>query len=104
MKLQRFIILNIFLIVSYTSTLGQFLDITTAKNITYSAGDDLFPRWSADGSSIIRYGMDKQVEQQWNGTIGGQFQLNKRWMFRSEAGLIGNRKSFLVSINYRFLL
>ncbi|MDN3644154.1 hypothetical protein QWY87_15680 [Lutimonas halocynthiae] len=59
---------------------------------------------AADGSTIIRYGMDKQVEQQWNGTIGGQFQLNKRWMFRSEAGLIGNRKSFLVSINYRFLL
>ena len=59
---------------------------------------------AADGESIIRYGMDKQVQEKWNGTIGGQFQLNKRWMFRSEAGLIGNRKSFLVSINYRFLL
>ena len=59
---------------------------------------------AADGSTIIRYGMDKQVQQPWNGTIGGQFQLNKRWMFRSEAGLIGNRKSFLVSVNYRFLL
>jgi len=59
---------------------------------------------AADGESIIRYGMDKQVMEKWNGTIGGQFQLNKRWMFRSEAGLIGNRKSFLVSVNYRFLL
>ena len=59
---------------------------------------------AADGSSIIRYGMDKQVQERWNGTIGGQYQLNKRWMLRSEAGFIGNRKSFLVSINYRFLL
>jgi len=59
---------------------------------------------AADGDSIIRYAMDKQVEQQWNGTIGGQYQFNKRWMLRTEAGLIGNRKSFLVSINYRFLL
>ena len=58
----------------------------------------------ADGNSIIRYGMDKQVKEKWNGTVGGQYQLNKRWMFRSEAGLIGNRKSFLISVNYRFLL
>lgn len=59
---------------------------------------------AADGDTIIRYGMDKQVQERWNGTIGGQFQLNKRWMFRSEAGLIGNRKSILFSVNYRFLL
>ena len=58
----------------------------------------------ADGESIIRYGMDKQVEQQWNGTIGAQFQLNKRWMLRSEVGFMGNRKSILASLNYRFLL
>lgn len=58
----------------------------------------------ADGNSIIRYGMDKQVKERWNGTFGAQYQINKRWMFRSEAGLIGNRKSFLISVNYRFLL
>jgi len=59
---------------------------------------------NADGESIVRYGMDKQVKEKWNGTLGVQYQLNKRWMFRSEAGLIGNRKSFLVSLNYRFLM
>ena len=59
---------------------------------------------AADGSAIIRYGMDKQVKQKWNGTFGFQFQLNKHWMLRSEAGLIGNRKSFMLSINYRFLI
>jgi len=59
---------------------------------------------NADGESIIRYGMDKQVQQKWNGTLGIQYQLNKRWMLRSEVGFIGNRKSILASLNYRFLL
>lgn len=59
---------------------------------------------SADGESIVKYGMDKQVKQKWNGLIGLQYQLNKNWMIRSEAGLIGDRKSVLFSLNYRFLL
>ena len=58
----------------------------------------------ADGSAIIRYAMDKQVKEEWNGVIGAQYQMNKRWMLRSEAGIIGDRKSFLLSLNYRFLL
>lgn len=57
---------------------------------------------NADGSSEIRYAMDKQVKQMWNGIIGAQFQYNKRWMFRTEAGIIGDRKSILASLNYRF--
>lgn len=59
---------------------------------------------SAEGESIIKYGMDKQVKERWNGLIGVQYQYNKHWMLRSEAGLIGDRKSFLLSLNYRFLL
>ncbi len=58
---------------------------------------------AADGSAVLRYGMDKQVKQYWNGLLGFQFQFNKHWMFRSEAGLIGDRKSILVSVNYRLL-
>ena len=57
-----------------------------------------------DGDAVISYGMDKAPEAEWNYLIGGQFQLNKRWQFRSEVGLIGDRKSFLASVNYRFLL
>ncbi|GGG59584.1 hypothetical protein [Bizionia arctica] len=59
---------------------------------------------AADGNAIIKYGIDKQVQQKWNGVIGAQFQYNKHWMLRSEAGILGNRKSFLLSLNYRFLL
>lgn len=59
---------------------------------------------AANGNSIIRYGLDKQVKQLWNGTVGAQYQFNKRWMLRSEAGVFGDRKSYLVSVNYRFLM
>ena len=58
----------------------------------------------ADGDAIISYGMNKQTSELWNGTVGMQYQLNKRWMLRSEAGIIGDRKSFMISFNYRFLL
>ena len=58
---------------------------------------------AADGDAVVSYGMDKQVSEMWNGIIGAQFQLNKRWQFRTEGGIIGDRKSFLVSVNYRFL-
>lgn len=57
---------------------------------------------AADGESIVRYSMDKRVEDMWNGVIGLQFQLNKSLMFRTEGGIIGNRKSILLSVNYRF--
>lgn len=59
---------------------------------------------SRNGEAIVKYGMDKQVEQLWNGVVGAQYQFNKKWQFRTEAGLIGNRKSFMLSLNYRFLL
>lgn len=59
---------------------------------------------AADGSSTIRYGIDKQVKERWNGLVGLQYQYNKHWMLRSEVGFIGDRKSFLASLNYRFLL
>tara|TARA_R110002050_G_scaffold195593_1_gene330458 strand:+ start:67249 stop:68169 length:921 start_codon:yes stop_codon:yes gene_type:complete len=57
----------------------------------------------ANGDAIIRYGMDKQTKQLWNMALGAQFQLNKAWQLRSEVGFIGDRKSVLVSLNYRFL-
>jgi len=57
---------------------------------------------SRDGSTIIDYGMDKRPVAEWNMVIGGQFQLNKSLMLRSEVGIIGDRKSFLASVNYRF--
>ncbi|MGB1003971.1 MAG: hypothetical protein ACPGVC_07075 [Salibacteraceae bacterium] len=58
---------------------------------------------AADGDAVVRYEMDKQTKEMWNGVIGGQFQFNKAWQFRTEFGVIGDRTSYLASINYRFL-
>ena len=82
-------------------------DLTPIKKaaVDATAVPDIVNRLeAAEGESIIRYGIDKQVKERWNGLIGIQYQYNKHWMLRSEAGLIGDRKSFLVSLNYRFLL
>jgi hypothetical protein len=81
--------------------------LTPAKKALVDATPipDVIERLDArDGSSIIKYGMDKQVFQEWNGIVGAQFQYNKRWMLRTEWGIIGDRKSALASLNYRFLL
>jgi len=56
-----------------------------------------------DGESMVQYGMDKQVAQMWNALLGVQFQINKHWQVRSEMGFLADRKSFLFSVNYRFL-
>ncbi len=57
---------------------------------------------AADGSGIIKYRIRKEPKQKWNMIIGGQYQLNKHHQFRAEGGVIGNRKSLLLSYNYRF--
>ncbi|HUH28934.1 hypothetical protein [Gelidibacter sp.] len=59
---------------------------------------------AADGSAVIRYGLDKRTKEKWNGLIGAQYQWNKNWIFRAEGGVIGDRKSLLISANWRFLL
>ncbi len=56
-----------------------------------------------NGESLVAYKMDKQTKAHWNGLIGAQYQLNKSWQFRVEGGVIGDRKSILLSINYRLL-
>ncbi len=55
-----------------------------------------------DGNTVISYGMDKRPVEEWNVVVGGQFQINKNWQIRTEGGIIGDRKSFLASVNYRF--
>lgn len=80
-------------------TPGEKLD--PANIVVKAIGDRLLV---SEGNAIIKYGMDKQVLQEWNGVLGAQFQYNKRWMLRTEWGLIGDRKSALASLNYRFLL
>jgi len=57
---------------------------------------------AVDGSGTIKYRIRKEPKQKWNFIIGGQYQLNKHHQFRAEGGILGNRKSLLLSYNYRF--
>jgi hypothetical protein len=54
------------------------------------------------GNGSITYQLDKKIAVPWNMVIGAQFQLNKNWMWRVEAGAFGQRSQFLLSFNYRF--
>ena len=78
------------------------------KGETGPIGDKLIDRLieeikERNGESELSYSMDKQAKAPWNGLIGAQYQFNKNWQLRAEGGVIGDRKSFLLSLNYRFL-
>lgn len=77
-------------------TANRALD--TAGNVLNSlavAAEDL-------GNSTIQYSLDKQQKDLWNFVVGGQYQLNKHLMFRSEIGFLGSRKQVLCGLQYRF--
>ena len=57
---------------------------------------------AGDGSGTVSYRLTKEPKQKWNVIIGGQYQFDKHHQFRLEGGIIGNRKSLLLSYNYRF--
>ena len=93
----------------FDETKAQLIqDLEDKKGETGPIGDKLIDNLitiieDRNGESELTYAMDKQTKQHWNGLIGFQYQLNKTWQFRAEGGLIGDRKSLLLSLNYRFL-
>lgn len=69
-----------------------------AGEILYSADNAL-----NDGvSSTVQYSMDKRPKDKWNFIVGTQFQLNKHFMIRAEAGFLGSRTQVLAGLQYRF--
>lgn len=57
---------------------------------------------STAGSSTVQYSLDKRPEDMWNFIVGGQYQYNKSWMIRAEAGFLTSRIQVLAGIQYRF--
>lgn len=51
--------------------------------------------------ATVSYSLKKSPTSNWSMCVGGQYQLNHRWQFRTEFGFLGGRKSMLVSANYR---
>jgi len=56
----------------------------------------------SNGEATVTYKISKKPAQEWNMIIGGQYQIDKHWQVRAELGGLGNRKSLLISANYRF--
>lgn len=52
--------------------------------------------------ATINYSLQKRATSHWSMLVGGQYQLNHHWQFRTEAGFLGGRSSILASANYRF--
>ena len=57
---------------------------------------------TADSDLVINYDLAKRPANPWNMIIGFQYQFNKNWQLRTEAGIFGERSQFLASLNYRF--
>jgi hypothetical protein len=53
-------------------------------------------------TSSVQYKMDKRPKDMWNFIVGSQYQMNKHWMLRGEAGFLTSRTQFLLSLQYRF--
>ena len=70
------------------------------KEIVNGIMDDVLNRYD---TAKINYRLDKKPADPWNLLLGANFELNKSWQIRAEAGMIG-RFSFLLNANYRFKL
>jgi len=53
-------------------------------------------------TSTVQYSMDKRLMDAWNFIMGRQFQVNKHFMIRSEAGFLGSRTQLMTGVHYRF--
>jgi hypothetical protein len=38
----------------------------------------------------------------WNLIVGGQYQMNRSWMFRAEVGFLTSRTHVITGVQYRF--
>jgi hypothetical protein len=52
--------------------------------------------------STVEYSLDKRPEDMWNFIVGGQYQLNRTWMFRLEVGGLTSRTQVIAGVQYRF--
>lgn len=57
---------------------------------------------AGNGETIVHYSITKESKAEWNMLLGGQYQYDKHWQVRTEFGFLGERSSWLLSVNYRF--
>ena len=77
----------------------------TANNALETAGNFLTAidgALSTIGNSTVQYSLEKEPKDKWNFIVGSQYQLNRHFMWRAEAGFLGSRTQFMTSLQYRF--
>jgi hypothetical protein len=84
--------------------------VNTAKyetaNRTLDAAGNLLN--SVDGalndeeSATVQYSLSKRPKDMWNFVLGAQYQINKHFMLRFEAGFLGSRQQVITGLQYRF--
>ena len=57
---------------------------------------------SDEESATVQYSLNKRPKDMWNFVLGTQYQINKHFMVRAEAGFLGSRKQFIGGLQYRF--
>lgn len=55
-----------------------------------------------DESATVQYSLSKRPKDMWNFVLGAQYQINKHFMFRAEAGFLGSRQQIITGLQYRF--
>ena len=55
-----------------------------------------------DQTATVQYSLNKRPKDAWNFVVGSQYQINKHFMIRAEAGFLGSRTQFIGGLQYRF--
>lgn len=70
------------------------------KQVADTLMDEIINRYD---TGTINYSLDKSLTTPWNMLVGMNYEIGKRWAFRTEAGLIG-RWSIMTNVVYRLPL
>jgi hypothetical protein len=77
----------------------------TANRALESAGNlfnSLDGALNDDEYASVQYSLNKRPKDMWNFLVGGQYQINKHFMVRAEAGFLASRTQFIGGLQYRF--
>ena len=75
-------------------------------NRTLEAAGNLFNTLDGalndESEASVQYSLNKRPKDMWNFLIGSQYQINKHFMIRAEAGFLASRTQFIGGLQYRF--
>jgi hypothetical protein len=77
----------------------------TANRVLETAGNTLNSIDAAlndDQTATVQYSLNKRPKDMWNFVLGSQYQINKHFMIRAEAGFLGSRTQIITGLQYRF--